>query len=366
MLIATLQDPSIECLTGKHLRLLRSTALGRYIANTELLRQVGNRRFAALLRAAGPRGPAGARHLPDFVEPYVLMHSWLDGLVELSAGRAASLRRLLGARPENWSRSEWMLAEPLRDLGWLDARRAAPDPEQLAYRAMASFSAVQNQWELARLLEIVTRRAPRTVVEIGTARGGTLYALMQAAPPDALLVSIDLPGGINGGGQSSEERLLLSDLSKPAQTVKWISGDSHATATRRILLEMLQGRRIDLLFIDGDHRYAGVRADLEDYGRLVSRGGLVALHDICLATEEWGPNAGVSKLWQELNSVLQTVEIIDPHGTSRVRRGQRAWAWGIGLIKGADWEYALAGGKWDTSGAERRQPTLPRTRAARA
>ena len=41
-----------------------------------------------------------------------------------------------------------------------------------------------------------------------------------------------------------------------------------------------RGEPLDLLFIDGDHSYDGVRADFELYGRLVRPGGLIALHDV--------------------------------------------------------------------------------------
>src|SRR5918912_776240 len=68
----------------------------------------------------------------------------------------------------------------------------------LARRAQRR-GALQKLRELAPLVALLRRRAPRVVVEIGTARGGTFYAWCQVAGPDALLVSIDLPGGPFGG-----------------------------------------------------------------------------------------------------------------------------------------------------------------------
>jgi hypothetical protein len=41
-----------------------------------------------------------------------------------------------------------------------------------------------------------------------------------------------------------------------------------------------------LLFIDGDHRYEGVRRDFEMYSPLVGAGGLIAFHDN--PGEDWG------------------------------------------------------------------------------
>jgi predicted O-methyltransferase YrrM len=39
-------------------------------------------------------------------------------------------------------------------------------------------------------------------------------------------------------------------------------------------------KRLDFLFIDGDHTYEGVKQDFEMYTPLVRKGGLVAMHDI--------------------------------------------------------------------------------------
>ena len=42
----------------------------------------------------------------------------------------------------------------------------------------------------------------------------------------------------------------------------------------------LEGRQVDVLFIDGDHAYDGVKRDYEMYGSLVRDGGVIAFHDI--------------------------------------------------------------------------------------
>ena len=53
----------------------------------------------------------------------------------------------------------------------------------------------------------------------------------------------------------------------------------------------------DLVFVDGDHSYEGARADLENWGRRVRRGGQVLVHDatpefpgVCKAIDAWRNN----------------------------------------------------------------------------
>jgi len=53
-------------------------------------------------------------------------------------------------------------------------------------------------------------------------------------------------------------------------------------------------KKIDILFIDGDHSYNGVKADYQRYEPFVKDGGLILMHDITY----W--RFGVKKLWKEI------------------------------------------------------------------
>jgi predicted O-methyltransferase YrrM len=50
----------------------------------------------------------------------------------------------------------------------------------------------------------------------------------------------------------------------------------------------------DFLFIDADHSYGGVKADWDNWTKLLSKPAYVVLHDIAL------PGFGVMQFWQEL------------------------------------------------------------------
>jgi len=65
---------------------------------------------------------------------------------------------------------------------------------------------------------------------------------------------------------------------------------------------------VDLLYVDGDHSYAGVKADVEMYGPLVRPGGLIALHDIH-GSAMW-PESQSHVYWAEIKPGRRTREFI--------------------------------------------------------
>ena len=59
-----------------------------------------------------------------------------------------------------------------------------------------------------------------------------------------------------------------------------LRADSHDQSTYDMLIKLLDGQKIDLLFLDGDHSYEGIKQDFEMYSPLVRSGGLIGFHDI--------------------------------------------------------------------------------------
>jgi predicted O-methyltransferase YrrM len=185
--------------------------------------------------------------------------------------------------------------------------------------------AFQKVSELEPLISLVRERRPRTVVEIGTHKGGTLFAWCQVAHPEALIVSIDLPEGLFGGGYSKREARQFQAFAQPGQELHTLRRDSHKRRTLRRLRSLLDGRPIDFLLIDGDHTYDGVKRDWEMYAPLVSPLGVIAFHDILEHPEQ--PLCKVDELWAELAPHHRTAEFTDPDED----RGHGQWG-GIGVI----------------------------------
>ena len=203
-----------------------------------------------------------------------------------------------------------------------ESRFAVP----FTFRGRGAFRRIeprQNPMEIEELYRKILALNPGTVLEIGTARGGTLYLWTQAAREDAVIVSVDLPGGAFGGAYSRCRLPFYERFAGPDQRLHLLLDDSHRPDTLEQVRACLNDRPLDFAFIDGDHTYAGVRADFLMYGPLVRPGGLIAFHDI-LERPEF-PDIEVHRFWAEIRDRYRSSELIGDKGT-----GMKV---GIGLIE---------------------------------
>ena len=76
-----------------------------------------------------------------------------------------------------------------------------------------------------------------------------------------------------------------------------IVATSHSAETVSRIQDKLNSRELDMLFIDGDHSYDGVKSDWEMYSPLVRKGGLVLFHDVA----NWVNEPEVVWFWKDLN-----------------------------------------------------------------
>jgi len=185
--------------------------------------------------------------------------------------------------------------------------------------------ALQKIKELSSLISLLKKRKLNTIVEIGTAKGGTFYVWCKIAQPEARIVSIDLPGGPFGGGYTLNDAKKFKTYKKKKQKLHFIRKDSHKQTTKNELMKILKEEEIDLLIIDGDHKYFGVKKDWKLYSPLVKKNGLVVFHDILFHPKV--PRCKVEKLWNEIKVDYKHTEFIDKNDD----RGWGQWG-GIGVI----------------------------------
>jgi predicted O-methyltransferase YrrM len=175
--------------------------------------------------------------------------------------------------------------------------------------------------EITELMKVLAKRKPRFLLEIGTARGGTLFLFTRVSSSDALIISVDLPGGLFGGGYPEWRKLFYESFAIHKQKMHLIRADSHALSTLNMVENILEGRKLDFLFIDGDHTYKGVKTDFEIYSKLVGKGGIIAFHDVCPHPPQTG--CEVNLFWREIKDKYEYIEI--------VRDWKQGWA-GIGVL----------------------------------
>jgi cephalosporin hydroxylase len=165
----------------------------------------------------------------------------------------------------------------------------------------------QIKEEILKLLELLKDMEPKVVLEIGTAEGGTLLLFTRVASSDATIISIDLPSGMFGGGYPAWKIPLYKSFAREKQKIYLIRADSHSYKTVDKVKEILNGRSVDFLFIDGDHTYEGVKKDFEMYSPLVKK-GIIAFHDIVPGPPEYV--GGVPKFWGEVKMKYKHLEIV--------------------------------------------------------
>ncbi len=176
--------------------------------------------------------------------------------------------------------------------------------------AAAMFDLHQIRSEIVRFLERARIERPHNICEIGTAEGGTNFLLSQALPTVSFMLGIDL---------FVKNKARLRYFSRPGQGVRYLDGPSSDPRTLAMVRRELGGLKLDLLLIDGDHRYEGVRSDFLAYRHFVRDGGLIAFHDIvsdhrALHGRQTGPWAGdVPRFWQKLRPLYPTEEIVESY-----------------------------------------------------
>ena len=174
-----------------------------------------------------------------------------------------------------------------------------------AYQTCEGFiKPLQNRFEVRKLLEKVKEVKPRFILEIGTAKGGTLFFFTRLAHKTAIIISVDLPGGVMGGGYSTWKIPLYKSFTSPHQSIHLLREDSHNINTLKTIKSILKGNKLDFLFIDGDHTYEGVKKDFKMYKTLVRKNGLITFHDINSET------MGVFRFWREIKKRYKCEEIV--------------------------------------------------------
>jgi len=174
---------------------------------------------------------------------------------------------------------------------------------------------VQKRDEILALANAVQSIKPRTILEIGTCNGGTLFIWSNLASD--CVITCDL--------NKTKIREELYQSFPPTDSdciVTSLAGDSHDEKFLEKVKASLNGREVDFLFIDGDHTEEGVKSDYYMYSPLVRKGGIIAFHDIL--EKQPTPDNQVYYFWKEIKNSTNTEEFVKDYDQT---------GFGIGIIK---------------------------------
>jgi predicted O-methyltransferase YrrM len=121
------------------------------------------------------------------------------------------------------------------------------------------------------------------IVEIGSFQGRSTIVLAHGAPADARIVAVDPHAGNDRGPQEIEgyadaaaddHTMFLANLAAAGVA-------SRVTHVRKFSDQALGdvAGAIDVLYIDGAHRFGPARADIVAWGNRVNPSGLMLIHD---------------------------------------------------------------------------------------
>ncbi len=178
----------------------------------------------------------------------------------------------------------------------------------------------QNDFEFKSFTSIIQNyfSQPIIFVEIGSRQGGSLLMTSMFLPTGSITISIDLPNGPWGfEGTENDLKNVADIIQSNGIETHVILGSSHDESTVNKLVTLLKGRKIDLLFVDGDHSHDGVLNDWNIYRNYLKRNSLVAFHDI-LKNEKL-QSVQVWKLWERLRSEYNFIEFVSQYGIGLIK-----------------------------------------------
>lgn len=133
--------------------------------------------------------------------------------------------------------------------------------------------------DFTRLMKAI---GAKVALEIGTGQCGTAVTFSNAMGKDSLVISVDLPE--IQGGPSPE--LVEKAKRMAVGQYELVRGTSGAHHTKQEVVDILDGRTVDVLFVDAEHTEGAALNDYLTYKDLCSPNAIIGFHDI-LVQELW-------------------------------------------------------------------------------
>jgi predicted O-methyltransferase YrrM len=163
-----------------------------------------------------------------------------------------------------------------------------------------TFKIQQEKSEWMEVLKLLSEQNKKfDILEIGAHDGGSSYSLSKFA---SSMITID----------NNIKCRFNTQILKEHCDYTYIGGNSHSNE----IFNKVKDKKFDVLFIDGDHSYEGVKQDYNMYKPLVKKGGTIIFHDIAETKLHKDLGCRVDILWNEIktNYTNPTEILHNPNG----------------------------------------------------
>ncbi len=219
-----------------------------------------------------------------------------------------AMERMLEDLPRKY---RFLANSPRRKEAFKEYQQCQTPDELMAFsQKWLDIGSVQKRGEILPVLEKIASEFPVRMCEIGTEHGGTNLLFSQSLPSLQVMIGVDL---------FIKNKAQLQLFHRPDQSVCLLNGSSYTPQMVKRVEDVLQGEKLDVLFIDGDHHYEGAKKDFLMYRHLVREDGFVLFHDIILdhharfGKDTPGWSGGVPILWERLKKFYPNQEFVENH-----------------------------------------------------
>ncbi len=130
--------------------------------------------------------------------------------------------------------------------------------------------------EIDPFIEILRLESAKSLIEVGSRFGGSLWRIANGVPSLTRVVAVDSGSGMGGNKPGAQESLqkCVRRLCERGLNARLVVGDSHLP---EIINQATSLGPYDAAFIDGDHSLEGITLDWFHYGRHTK---VCGFHDI--------------------------------------------------------------------------------------
>ena len=161
---------------------------------------------------------------------------------------------------------------------------------------------------------LVKELKPKVIVELGTELGFSTFVL--AAPKIGTVYGIDSFKGDEFTRVSGTKKGFMKSLKE----VKKRFGINNVKVIEGRFSDIVKKWKlpIDILHIDGSHRYKDVKEDFENWSKFVKEDGVILMHDVYVPSDK---RFGVEKFYKEIDP--PKLRFFHSHGLGVVSKDEK-------------------------------------------